>query len=318
MVRQPVRRTSGFTLIELLVVIAIIGILIALLLPAVQKIRDAAARMQCQNNLKQLGLAMHNYENTNTHFPAAYILAPSATNVVCYTWGVSILPYLEQAPLFSQYDTTTVFATPGNIAVISNPLKMMICPSSPGKGNVYPFALPKNAVYAGSPALTWQASASDYGVTTGVLGSGWSVIVGGDAGGNRDGALSANSTTRFTDITDGTSNTILLAEIAGKPALYRGRTLLTSNGGAATAGGGWGDPFNGENWLAGSLFDGSSSPGPCLINCTNAYETGLYSFHTGGVNCVFCDGSVRFLPDSTKPANVAFMVTRAKGEIISE
>ena len=317
MVRQSARHASAFTLIELLVVIAIIGILIALLLPAVQKVREAAARIQCSNNLKQIGLAMHNYENTHGVFPAAYVLKTN-NPVVAYSWGPAILPYLEQEPLYKQYDFKTVFATPGNVAVISTPLKMMQCPSSPTQGAVYSLALPANAIFPGQPALSWKASASDYGVATGVLGSGWNVIVGPPSGGDRDGVLIANGSVRFTDIKDGTSSTILLGEIAGRPAVYRKGKLVAANGGFATAGAGWGDPFNGENWLSGSLFDGSGSPGPCLLNCTNESGRGFYSFHTGGAEVVMADGSVRFLNSGMQQNIIAFMVTRAKGEVISE
>jgi prepilin-type N-terminal cleavage/methylation domain-containing protein/prepilin-type processing-associated H-X9-DG protein len=318
------RQRPAFTLIELLVVIAIIGILISLLLPAVQKIREAAARMQCSNNLHQIGLAFHNYENVNRAFPAAYVLTVNASGINSYTWGTSLLPYIEQGPLYNQYNVnvgygtvgTTLPATlPTNMAVISTPVKIMQCPSSPSQGALYTGNLPKDALFKGQPAYVWQASATDYGVTTGVLGSGWALIVGTNAGGNREGALSANSMTRIVDITDGTSNTILLGEFAGKPAVYRKGQQVAPTG---NPGGGWGDAFNGENWLQGSLYDGTKWPGPCLINCTNFYETGMYSFHTGGVNAVFCDGHVQFLPNSTQPQNVAFMITRAKGEIITE
>jgi hypothetical protein len=269
--------------------------------------------------MKQIGLAFHNYENTNSKFPAAYML--QAQPFVSYSWGPPILPYIEQEPLYKQYNFNTIFTTPGNVAVISTPLKVFQCPASPNSQNViYAFALPKNLIFPGQPAMSWTAAVSDYGVTTGVLGRGWDIIVGQNppAGGNRGGTLSANYNTRILDISDGTSNTILLGEIAGRPALYRNGRLVSSNGGFATVGAGWGDPFNGENWFTGSLFDGTGSAGPCLINCTNESGRGLYSFHTSGAMAVFGDGSVRFLSTGMQPRNVAFMVTRAKGEIITE
>jgi prepilin-type processing-associated H-X9-DG protein len=115
-------------------------------------------------------------------------------------------------------------------------------------------------------------------------------------------------------ITDGTSNTILLGEIAGRPDVYRVGKKVSGT----TEGAGWGDPLNGENWFAGSLFDGSGAQGPCLINCTNLTGRGLYSFHSGGCNLLLCDGSARFVPQGTSGKVIAFMVTRAKGEVIPD
>jgi prepilin-type processing-associated H-X9-DG protein len=143
------------------------------------------------------------------------------------------------------------------------------------------------------------------------------VVVGGSGGGDRHGALRANEKTPIMSITDGTSNTLLLGEIAARPALYRQGRLVNSNAGALCYGGGWGDATNGENWFTGSSQDGVTSPGTCVINCTNETGRGFYSFHSGGTNVALCDGSVRFLPASTPGATVYYLITRQKGEVVN-
>jgi prepilin-type N-terminal cleavage/methylation domain-containing protein/prepilin-type processing-associated H-X9-DG protein len=304
---------SGFTLIELLVVIAIIAILIGLLIPAVQKVRDAAQRAQCQNNLHQLGIAFHNYENANGAFPPAYTLSVSPLNAEA--WGVFILPYLEQGNLYAKYDTNQPFTTSGNQAVISTPLTVMQCPATPTSPRLYSTTLPAGSVPGISVTVSWQAAAGDYGVTTGVLGRYWDVFVRLPTA-DRGGALKINEPARMSQISDGLSQTILLGEIAGRPDLWNAGKKVATNSPLAT-GGGWGDVLNGENWLAGTLYDGTGAAGPCIINCTNQSGRGLYSFHTGGVNVLLCDGSVRFITSSDgNSVIVALMVTRAGGEVV--
>jgi prepilin-type N-terminal cleavage/methylation domain-containing protein len=143
---------KGFTLIELLVVVAIIGVLIALLLPAVQKIREAANRMACSNNLKQIGLAFHQYENTYGSFPCAYDAIHNPPRG--HTWGTFLLPYLEQENLYRQYDFEQLLTAPGNLAVIQTQLKVMQCPSSPHPNRSYTYN------YQGADI---PAAAGDYG-----------------------------------------------------------------------------------------------------------------------------------------------------------
>ncbi|AMV26030.1 Type II secretion system protein G precursor [Gemmata sp. SH-PL17] len=300
------QRRRGFTLIELLVVIAIIAILIGLLLPAVQKVREAAARMSCSNNLKQLGLALHNYHDRNNGFPAAYTYPPTATEPYLHGWGVRILPDIEQTALFSQYNMNAHFFQAPNAALIQNQLKTFQCPSTPNPNRIN--ATPAGVV-SGLPG--YSAACSDYAPTSGILGSVWDIIIGPPSGGDRHGVIRANMKQPILSVSDGSSNTIMLIESAGRNALYRNGQLVTG----ANLGGGWGDPLNGENWFGGSLADGTAA-GPCLIGCTNEYGKGAYSFHTNGVNCAFADGSVRFLSKSTDSKTVAYMVTAAKGEIV--
>ncbi len=192
------RHRRGFTLVELLVVIAIIGILVALLLPAVQAAREAARRMQCSNNLKQIGLALHNYHDANNTFPMAYFvyIDPAHNNINIGTWGVMTLPFLEQLPLYDKYNpkvpAANEFGPAGqaNVAIIQTPLPAFICPSAPGdaKTRIYNGAIPAGAVPF-LPALTWRAAPSDYCVPTGVRGAFSNLAYRGNSGGNRHGAL---------------------------------------------------------------------------------------------------------------------------------
>jgi prepilin-type N-terminal cleavage/methylation domain-containing protein/prepilin-type processing-associated H-X9-DG protein len=321
-------RRRGFTLIELLVVIAIIGILIALLLPAVQKIRDAAARIQCQNNLKQMGLAFHNYENANSFFPPAYTVVLSTPGST--SWGTYLLPYLEQDPLYRQYDRNGGISSAQNLAVISTPVKIFQCPAAPQANRTYTDGpVPGSAFVStwGATPISWTASAGDYTATTGVRENTLNACWAGGGGGDRDGVLEATpqatpgapfTGTRVLAITDGTSNTILVGELAGRPATYRaGRQVATF---APFQGAGWGDALNGENWFIGSLFDGTEPAhgGPCVVNCTNSRGRGLYSFHTGAANILLADGSVRSVSSNLNQCTFAYLVTKKKGDIVPD
>jgi prepilin-type N-terminal cleavage/methylation domain-containing protein/prepilin-type processing-associated H-X9-DG protein len=310
---QPRR---AFTLIELLVVIAIIAILIGLLLPAVQKVRAAAARMKCTNNLKQLGLAYHNYANTNQDkFSPAYIFV-STPAINAHGWGPYILPYVEQDNLYRQYNFTIPFTVAPNSTVIGTQLKVVQCPSAPADRSYTFDAGPLVGLPPG--VFKYTAAAGDYLPVSGVLGSLWSLL-GATPDTGRGGVLQANAYCPILSITDGTSNTILMAEIAGKNDKWvLGQKVSTGT----EQGGGWGDPLSGENWITGSDSTGTVSPGPYMIGITNSEPIGstgrgFYSFHTGGTNIVLCDGSVRFLPSTTDSKTVAYLITRANGDLVT-
>jgi prepilin-type N-terminal cleavage/methylation domain-containing protein/prepilin-type processing-associated H-X9-DG protein len=342
--------STGFTLIELLVVIAIIGVLIGLLLPAVQKVREAANRMSCTNNLKQVGLALHHFTDSNSgYFPPGRIstrngfprlgIPPAPTGTVpSHSWVPFILPYLEQGALANQYHrevTTQGWSHPLNRPDITqNQLKIMQCPSA--KAN----RMHIEAYPATADNTPW-GGCIDYAAIKGIRTGAGQLAISGlvDPVGNAEGVMPDSEMRRFADVTDGTSNTVLIAECAGRPELWRaGRQIplaeldptnprypIEDAAGGDMPGGAWAEQQN-AFFLDGSTPDGRLKPGPCAINCTNNfcglptrnYDDGeVYSFHSGGANCAFADGSVRFLRADIDIRVFARLVTRAGGEVVS-
>lgn len=324
------RRSRGFTLIELLVVIAIIAILIALLLPAVQQAREAARRTQCKNNLKQLGLALHNYESTFNMFPASRI---DLTTPVVFqqSWTVMVLPYLEQAPMYSIYNFNVPWYSQVNAPVTTTQLPAFVCPS-----NASSPATPPVAMYQ-SLGVTWGQpifGRGDYGSINAVRNAVW-VASGLPSIGAREklGAMGRGpGGTRLRDITDGTTNTIMLAEDSGRPNFFLKGPKASTN---PKSGGRYGQ-FTQDGWgwadiNSGQSVDGSNTAGvqnvsntngtttisgTCFINCTNDSE--LFSFHVGGVQVLMCDGSVRFVSENINGGSLASLITRDGGEVVGE
>jgi prepilin-type N-terminal cleavage/methylation domain-containing protein/prepilin-type processing-associated H-X9-DG protein len=286
----------GFTLIELLVVIAIIAVLIALLLPAVQKVREAAMRTQCTNHLKQLGLALHNYHDARGGFPRTPY-APPGTTGVQHSWVPQIFPYIEETALAALYRFDVNWSDPANAQAIAATPRVLYCPS------------------AGPPRLNGQRAVTDYVVVTGFQNPNpfLNPFPPSDSS-----VLTGNVNRRLTDIPDGTSTTMLVTEDAGRP---RGFTMGVSYGNCPN-GGAWantgGPRITAFGWLPGSPPQGTCNPdcppGPCAINCDNYNE--IYSFHPGGVNVTFCDGSVRFLKQSINIQLVSQLFSRHGGEVL--
>jgi prepilin-type N-terminal cleavage/methylation domain-containing protein len=351
--RRSVPLRPAFTLIELLVVIAIIAVLIALLLPAVQAAREAARRASCINNLKQIGLAMMNFENSRLVLPPTWAIStallkppyqqvdltslptsnpnyeppcPSQVGEVCnnqidvQSWPTIIMPFLEQAALYSAYNLSMPFTAPSNTTMVGTQLSFMQCPSAPGyRTMVYTDQL-SQVFYGANWSVT--LAAGDYAVDDGVNSS-WMDInnVPHPAGQDTRGLLHGNVAPRIASITDGTSNTIMVSEDAGRPDLYLdgrlipvgtvipwyqgGKAVTQSNEGS---GAGWAD-YNSEFYT-----DGDYSPNQ-HTNWSSNNE--VYSFHPGGANHVFADGSVHFVKRTTAPWVFVALISPAASEVIS-
>jgi prepilin-type N-terminal cleavage/methylation domain-containing protein/prepilin-type processing-associated H-X9-DG protein len=350
------QRRLGFTLIELLVVIAIIAILIGLLLPAVQKVREAAARAQCQNNLKQMGLAVHNYHDTYKKLPSAGEGSNAAVNGTAFANDLvggampvgaqmhslftTLLPYIEQGNIYKlidqrQYYNAASATFPNHVAAFQNQISTYICPS-------YPFesfdSLNYGYVHYGATVYT------DIVVFAGQGGSTVAVGMRDKTHARQRGALD-NLQQNLLSITDGTSNTTMIAEDAARrdkyitnPAYLDPATVLgiaVDQGSAFATRRFWrwaeqdngfgvsGDPLLNTTTTGFQIINnnpgspGSDGPNGCwklTNNCGPNDE--IFSFHTGGANVVFADGHVVFIPDSITPVVMASLVSRSGGEIV--
>ena len=327
----------GFTLVELLVVIAIIGILVGLLLPAVQAAREAARRMSCSNNIRQIELGFQNFHSANKYFPSN--VRPDAVSTVRVRWATYLLPYFEQQSLYSRLDlkknwSSTVPNADGglNYDLFGTKIPIFECPSNPEAGRVQDGAPPPD-----SPA--WQARVANgdyagyYGVSPQMASLG---LVDANSAKSDNGAISKTANLKFASFTDGTSNTIRLVESAGRPHVYRlGRKVIDAGAGSGIRvnGGGWCRPASELNVLLGVSADGASYPGPQVINTTNGIALGstypdpffgvdgtgqAYSFHSGGITAAFVDGSARYLSANIEVRVYAGLISRNGGEITKD
>ncbi len=342
-------RRRGFTLIELLVVIAIIAVLIALLLPAVQAAREAARRSQCTNNLKQIGIALHNYHSALNCFPVGFLYPMNytppttgdlaGTPALHYRWSVlaQLTPYMEQSAVYNALNMSWPIAAgppswstfPANTTIMGTAISFFLCPSD---GQQPPGSLPGGAGPSG---------ATSYHFCTG------DGINSGDAGqyNPADGAFVLGPPQTLATIVDGSSGTVaaseqLLGTAAGGATsstsqprdVRRGRAITAAalpssplSAGSCTSPSSWGlDKGNG--WWDGdyrsTLYNHYMTPNSKLFDCWGsiphnpAWKTAR-SNHSGGVNVLFCDGHVQFIKDSVNPQTWAGLATRNGSEVLS-
>lgn len=364
---RGLRRRSGFTLIELLVVIAIIAVLIALLLPAVQQAREAARRTQCRNNLKQIGLAFHNFEGSFGYVPTS-LRPPSNVAGSAEQSRVSVLtdllPYIDQAAIFNQYQKSINWNSGTNAALSATPIPAFMCPSDVTAGELD--TAPPGSVAQFTPGIAATTSYSPiFGIAPGVftqtlgltnapdlypdpgevfagISTPYTYVRGffpKNATIDSKTGLQTKKGFRFRDVTDGLSNTIAIAESAGRPFVFvkdkklTGGNALTDTDPASTNtdrlnSGGWSRPASDLMLFGGTSASTGILGGSIAINATNGHNirgqtytssgiassilglpigthgTGApYSFHTGGANFTLGDGSVRFISE-----NVSFRV----------
>jgi prepilin-type N-terminal cleavage/methylation domain-containing protein/prepilin-type processing-associated H-X9-DG protein len=285
-------RRHGFTLIELLVVIAIVATLIALLVPAVQKVRETAARVQCQNNLKQIGLALHNYHGVHNHLPPPrgnHIPTPTFTEF--RGWMCEILPHLDQMALYQNMYTSPWYT--GFFANFNVPVVIYQCPSDSRNTSDIPAGNGAMTSYVGVTGSDNDVNIQYYGPTNGIFNV-------------------SSLGIRLTDITDGTSNTLMVGERppgADRQWGWWGAsdydTLLSTQQL-------YGDPFNASGCVFPGLFGPAAVQGGPCDGDTNHF----WSFHNGGANWLFGDGSVRFLLYSASATTIP-LATRAGGEAVT-
>lgn len=342
----------GFTLVELLVVIAVIGVLIGLLLPAVQRVRESANRLKCQNNLKQFGLALHNYHGDYNCFPPGMVSSVVDVADASSSGFTVLLPYLEQDNVLRLYHLDDAWSLKNNFEAVGTEIKIFYCPSNRDSGKID----------LGPIAAQWSitlppfAASCDYAFCRGAnagLSRDWSKIPIQVRGvfNIRNSGRGNSSGVRIEDISDGSSNTFAMGEATGGSPLYLVRDL--PNGNLASI-----NPYTGQNtmldqsWSAASVGDtahpwyGSvfavtaqfglgdqpldepmnrrpatptvTSGDPSGYNLSgNDYISGFRSLHTNGCNFLFCDGSVHFIQAGIDPTTYRALSTYAGGEVIA-
>jgi prepilin-type N-terminal cleavage/methylation domain-containing protein/prepilin-type processing-associated H-X9-DG protein len=318
------RCLPGFSLVEILVVMAIIAGLVAVLLPAVHSVREAARRMQCANNLRQIGIGLQNFHAARDCFPTNF-----SAGSIRHHWCAQILPYLEENPLAGIYDYTVRFDDAKNMQAVQTQLGFMNCPSTPGGPRQHPRF--KTTIPA------WSAAAADYVVSDGPSAALWTApaVVSYPRPGNSEGFLRGATSPgakgrRIRDVTDGTSKSIAIFESAGRPQVWAFGGMVPNSGlfdstplstryASLCA---WAD--TNQCVARGFLQDPAQadpakqyrSPGPTMINGSNNF--GIYAFHPGGASALFVDGSARFIDASASADVVAAQLTIRAGDAVVE
>lgn len=343
---------GGFTLVELLVVIAIIGVLVGLLLPAIQSAREAARRSQCSNNLKQIGLGLMNYESAREHFPPGQFRPAGVSDKLGYSWSVWHLPYIEQQPLFDRLDfSVSLKASPNNLPDFTGPANAVIptyiCPStstvSLSRDQVNHRILDVNGSADGGEGLgcldymgnkgveeatinpmtgvTYDATSLE-GVFAGVL---LDIESGNTASNNfkcdNPKVDCSAKVVSVREITDGLSHTMIVSESTGKGLEEKyPASLGQPNGFGSDLSGAWAALKNisdigiTPDWKFANTFGAKSAINPPAF--VHFVEEEFFSDHPGGVQILMCDGSVHFMNDSTSHEVYLAICTRNEGEII--
>ncbi|MEZ6126381.1 MAG: DUF1559 domain-containing protein [Planctomycetaceae bacterium] len=343
-------RLRGFTLIELLVVIAIIAILIALLLPAVQQAREAARRTQCKNNLKQLGLAIHNYHDTFKTFPPGYVtnytfwrttnnaagdrpgFIATTTDYADWTWSAMILPYIDQAPAYNALNINTLPAAvsltnANSVSILTQPMPAFRCPSDIGPDVAYGARDVKDSNGNVVNTMVSNYVGSNRGHVSNLNVASIQQLNG------QLGIFGPNTKTKIRDVTDGTSNTLLVGERAWEyqiidalgalqKAQSRAGLAIVMRGGQDSSA-----PPNGQG-NANGYGDSIGTTGPGLnsndiLNATSVVthgrvRSGYSSLHAGGVQFLLCDGAVRFASENMSRTVLANVAVRDDGNVVGE
>jgi prepilin-type N-terminal cleavage/methylation domain-containing protein/prepilin-type processing-associated H-X9-DG protein len=316
------RSRRAFTLVELLVVIAVIGILVALLLPAVQAARESGRRSQCVNNMKQIGLAVHQFENSHKFLPDSWYVPGDLYGSTSYGGALTkMLPPVEQAPLGGQYNWSLNWWDPRNQPWVNVRLSIYECPSAPGDHKM------PGLQGLGTPVTTTVTAASgDYNILRGYNENRVPRVDGRVPGmlmGLTDNGATAAETAikpTMSMVKDGVSNSLMFGEKGGQPGFWvKGKEI-----GEGVSASGY-DAWNGlwasysSAWVRTFSDDGlvfSWTGGPCVINCQNGYGA-IYGFHETGANFLFGDGSVRLLRESMSVDVMFALLSRSGGEVVS-
>ncbi|MBD3675174.1 MAG: DUF1559 domain-containing protein [Planctomycetaceae bacterium] len=304
---RSLARRHGFTLIELLVVIAIIAVLVALLLPAVQQAREAARRSSCKNNLKQMGLALHNYHDTHSRLPPAWVdwdglYSPA---VQAAHANVAILPFLDGGNVAELYDFDVRWDHANNQDLATLMPTTYACPSTPNAGGIHQ--------ESGFQTTDYTYIRSD---------SGWLTDPAPDKS-----LFDQNEFPKFRDVIDGLTNTIMVYESAGRSSLYVDGKQVPEPSWWSTSSEfrAWPGHFN-SSWMYNytMTLDPNGGPptvqwfvGPEIINVSNLYGA-PYSFHTGGIQVTLADGSVRFLSENIDRMLLSALTSRNGGEVVGD